>query len=65
MVADQGLLADSLSTALFVLGREAGIELWRQRGDFEAVWIEADGTRWITPGLKDRVVEGYYPVIEP
>lgn len=65
VVADQGLLADSLSTALFVLGREAGIELWRQRGDFEAVWIEADGTRWITPGLKDRVVEGYYQVIEP
>ena len=65
VVADQGLLADSLSTALFVLGREAGSEFWRQRGDFEAVWIEADGTRWITPGLKDRVVEGYYQVIEP
>lgn len=65
VVTDGGLKADGLSTALFVLGREAGIELWRQRGDFEAVWIEADGTRWITPGLKDRVVEGSYQVIEP
>ena len=64
VVTEQGLRADGLSTALFVLGREAGIELWRSLGDFEAVWIEADGTVWITPGLKDRVVEGSYQVIE-
>ena len=65
VVADDGLLADGLSTALFVLGREAGIALWRERGDFEAVWQEADGTVWITPGLRDRIVEGEYEVIEP
>ena len=64
-VTDGGLKADGLSTALFVLGREAGITLWQSMGDFEAVWIEADGTVWITPGLKDRVVEGSYQVIEP
>lgn len=64
-VTDGGLKADGLSTALFVLGREAGIALWQSMGDFEAVWIEADGTVWITPGLKDRVVEGSYQVIEP
>ena len=63
VVADEGLLADGLSTALFVLGREAGIELWQQRGDFEAVWIEADGAVWITPGLQSRVVEGSFEVI--
>lgn len=65
VVTDGGLKADGLSTALFVLGREAGITLWQSMGDFEAVWIEADGTVWITPGLKDRVVEGSYQVIEP
>ncbi len=65
VVTDGGLKADGLSTALFVLGREAGIALWQSMGDFEAVWIEADGTVWITPGLKDRVVEGSYQVIEP
>ena len=65
VVTDGGLKADGLSTALFVLGREAGIALWQSMGDFEAVWIEGDGTVWITPGLKDRVVEGSYQVIEP
>ena len=65
VVTDGGLKADGLSTALFVLGREAGIALWQSMGDFEAVWIEANGTVWITPGLKDRVVEGSYQVIEP
>lgn len=65
VVADQGLLADGLSTALYVLGREAGTALWRSRGDFEAVWIEDDGSVWITPGLQDRVDKGAYQVIEP
>jgi len=65
VVTDGGLKADGLSTALFVLGREAGIALWQSMGDFEAVWIEGDGTVWITPGLKDCVVEGSYQVIEP
>ncbi|MBO4420079.1 MAG: FAD:protein FMN transferase [Oscillospiraceae bacterium] len=65
VVAEEGLLADGLSTALYVLGREAGTELWRQRGDFEALWIEDDGSVWVTPGLKDRVAEGDFRVIEP
>ena len=65
VVAEEGLLADGLSTALFVLGRQAGIKLWQQRGDFEAVWIEADGSVWISPGLRDRIAEGEYEVMEP
>ena len=65
VVADEGLLADGLSTALFVLGREAGEAYWRERGGFEALWIEADGTVWITPGLRDRIVDGKYEVITP
>ena len=65
VVADEGLLADGLSTALFVLGREAGEAYWRERGGFEALWIEADATVWITPGLSDRIVEGKYEVIDP
>ena len=65
IVADEGLLADGLSTALYVLGREEGEALRRAQGGFEAVWIEADGTVWISPGLQSRVVEGAYEVIEP
>lgn len=65
VVAEQGLRADALSTALFVLGREAGAELWRSLGDFEAVWIEADGTVWLTPGLKDLAQGAEFEVLEP
>ena len=64
VVADEGLLADGLSTALFVLGREAGEALWREQGGFEAIWIEADGTIRVTPGLSDRIVDGKYEVID-
>ena len=65
VVADEGLLADGLSTALFVMGREAGEAFWRKQRNFEAIWIEADGTVWVTPGLRDRIAEGSYEVIEP
>lgn len=65
VIADSGLWADALSTALFVLGREAGEALRRSRGDFETVWIEADGRVWVSPGLAERVLEGSYEVIRP
>ena len=65
VVADSGLRADALSTALFVLGREAGEALRRSRGDFETVWIEDDGTVWVSPGLAERVLEGSYEVTRP
>ena len=60
VIADSGLTADGLSTALFVMGRAAGEALWRQRGDFEAIWMEADGSVWVTPGL--TVTPGERPV---
>ncbi len=65
VVTDQGLKADGLSTALFVLGREAGTALWRELGDFEVIWMEDDGTIWLTPGLKDLAGDGVFQVIEP
>lgn len=64
VIAEQGLLADGLSTALFVLGREAGTVLWRQRSDFEAVWIEADGTVTVTEGLSDAVKDADVTVVK-
>jgi thiamine biosynthesis lipoprotein len=60
-----GRMADGFSTALYVLGREAGTALWRQLGGFEVIWIEDDGRVWVTPGLEGRVAEGEYEVIEP
>ena len=65
VVADSGLRADALSTALFVLGREAGEALWRSQRDFEAIWMEADGSIWITPGLEALSSGDPFTVIQP
>ena len=59
VVSDSGLLCDGLSTALFVLGPDRAAAFWRERadhglGDFEAVFVEADGSVSVTAGLADR-----------
>jgi len=54
VVAEEGAAADALSTALFVLGRERGEALWRERGGFECVFIGEDGTVAVTQGLEGR-----------
>ena len=63
VVADSGLLADGLSTALFVMGKEAGIAHWRQSNDFEAIWIGADGSVAVTEGLASAVSDQTVEVI--
>lgn len=65
VVAERGLTADGLATALFVLGREKALELWRSAGDFEAVFLSDDGSVTVTPGLKDRVAGHAFEVAEP
>ena len=64
VVADSGLLADGLATALFVLGKDAALELWRASGDFEAVFIDSDGSLTVTAGLKDAISGTAYTVAE-
>ena len=55
VVARDDTLADALSTALFVMGLDAGAELWNSSGlAFEAIFITDDNTVWITPGLAGR-----------
>lgn len=54
VVAEEGAAADALSTALFVLGRERGEALWRERGGFECVFIGEDGSVAVTQGLEGR-----------
>lgn len=53
VVCADDTLADALSTALYVMGLEKGIDFWRTGGmEFDAVWMLDDGTVWITSGLR-------------
>jgi len=51
IVASEGLYADALSTALFVMGPERAIDFWRGAGDFEMALVTEDGKLLMTPDL--------------
>ena len=52
VVSKNHLLADALSTTLFVAGEEAALDFWRSRDDFELVLCTEDGRIIVTEGLE-------------
>lgn len=53
IVSDNGMLADGLSTALFIMGLEKADNYWKQYGDsFEMILMDENGTVYITEGLE-------------
>lgn len=54
VVCENGLVSDGLSTACFILGEEKAKQLLSEYGA-EGILIREDGSRYITPGLEERV----------
>lgn len=56
VVSDDGTLADGLSTALFIMGKEAAVEFWRShRDDFDMVLLADDGAVTVSAGIADAL----------
>ncbi len=54
IIADSSAMADAMSTACFVLGREKGMSFARKMG-VQAVFIDTDGNASCTPALEGKL----------
>ena len=65
IIAPSPLLADGLSTGVFILGPEAGLALVEKLPDVEAVIVTADNQVVMSSGLKDRIAMTAQPTDKP
>ena len=55
IVCERGLLADALSTTLFVMGKDNAIEWWHENGGFDFILITKDHELFYSAGIKNDV----------
>lgn len=55
IISESGLYADSLSTALFVMGFEGAKSFWEKHQDFQMILITKEHKIFYTPLLSDRI----------
>lgn len=65
VVAEDGLLADGLSTALYIMGLEEAADFWRENQDFEAVFCTTEGEIYATAGLTSSLTSCSFQEIVP
>lgn len=65
VVGTSGVMCDSLSTALFVMGEREAIDYWRNNSGFELILVDSDGNISVTEGLASlfTVTAGFPPPI--
>lgn len=54
IIADEGRLCDSLSTALFVMGESRAIDFWHENKNFDVILITDNAEVLITEGIADK-----------
>lgn len=65
-ISEDGMLADCLSTTLFVMGKEKAEEYWKNnREKFQMILVDEDEKIYITEGIKDYFSSDYeYSIME-
>ena len=53
VIGDEGLMCDSLSTSLFIMGREKAEKYWRENGGFDMILVTDDGKILYTNGIAE------------
>lgn len=54
IISNSGTWADGLSTGIFAMGLEKGIELWKKHNDFDVIFVTNDKKIYITEGISDK-----------
>lgn len=54
IIGDSGVLCDALSTAIFVMGLEEGIQCWETYGGFDMLLMTLDGEIYLTEGIEEN-----------
>lgn len=55
IVSSNGMLADALSTSLYIMGLDEAAAYWRTYADeFDMILMADDGTVYVTEGIRDR-----------
>ncbi len=55
VVSKNGMLADALSTSLYIMGLDEATEYWRTYADeFDMILMADDGTVYVTEGIQDQ-----------
>ncbi|MGN1141844.1 MAG: FAD:protein FMN transferase [Oliverpabstia sp.] len=55
IVSKDGTLADGLSTALFIMGKEQAQKFWSEHNEeFDVIMLDDDGVLYVTEGISDH-----------